>query len=108
MPRPDIDLGQLSDPLGSKWTTSAFFSPDEIAGIAAFVRKIPKWPVVSLERDWGRLRLTKNGGGRNNSICGNLPSDEHPPASWVVADDQDDHKDDFDKFSPGNQELIVF
>ena len=82
------------------------------------MRKIPKWPVVSRERDWGRLRLTKNGGGRNNSICGNLPSDEHPPAIWVVADDQDDHKDDdlldqnddhdFDKFSFGNQELIVF
>ena len=29
-------------------------------------------------------------------------------AIWVVAADQDDHKDDFDKFSPGNQELIVF
>ena len=84
MPRPDIDLGQLSDPLGSKRATSAFFSPDEIAGIAAFVRKIPKWPVVSLERDWGRLRLTKNGGGRNNSICGNLPSDEHPPFGWSL------------------------
>ena len=39
-------------------------------------------------------------------------------AIWVGADDQDDHKDDdllnqndvhdFEKFSPGNQELIVF
>ena len=45
-------------------------------------------------RDWARLRLTKNGAGRNNSICGNLPLGHlgvHPPNIWVVADYQDDH-----------------
>ena len=46
-------------------------------------------------RDWGRLRLTKNGGGRNNSICGNLPL-EHPPPIWVVPVHQDDDQEDDD------------
>ena len=45
-------------------------------------------------RDWARLRLTKNGAGQNNSICGNLPLGHlgvHPPNIWVVADYQDDY-----------------
>ena len=51
-------------------------------------------------RDWARLRLTKNGAGRNNSICGNLPLGHlgvHPPNIWVVADYQDDHHLGYDE-----------
>ena len=58
-------------------------------------------------RDWGRLRLTKNGGGRNNSICGNLPlglAFVHPPSIWVVR--VPPHRDDqMTRVFPG--ELIV-
>ena len=102
IPKPDIDLELVRSTTWSQvFNFRIFFLFGLNCGNCRFRAKYAE--MAGPWRDWGRLRLTKNGGGRNNSICGNLPL-EHPPPIWVVPGHQDDDQEDDDHEDPDDHD----